>query len=170
MVIDVNTKIARLIMQSAEALETIVNISPKFDKLRNPIVRKLMAGRTSIWTASKIAGVSVGDFFLNLKKLGFTIDNRSIPEENVKKELPAFFDNVRKDQVTELDVRSFVAAGNDPLPEIMQNVNRLQPGEVLKVTNSFYPRPLIVELETQGFSCFTDIIDDNLVEAYFCKN
>src|SRR6187402_3333676 len=119
MVIDVNTKIARIIMQSAEALETIVNISPKFDKLRNPIVRKLMAGRTSIWTASKIAGISVADFFLNLKQLGFTIDNRSVPEENGKKELPSFFDNVRKDQVTELDVRPFVAAGNDPLPEIM---------------------------------------------------
>jgi len=170
MVIDVNTKIARIIMQSAEALETIVNISPKFDKLRNPIVRKLMAGRTSIWTASKIAGISVADFFLNLKHLGFTIDNRSVPEETGKKELPSFFDNVRKDQVTELDVRPFVAAGNDPLPEIMQNANRLQPGEVLKVTNSFYPRPLIVELEIKGFSCFTDIIDDNLVEAYFCKN
>src|SRR6187431_67614 len=133
MVIDVNTKIAGILKQSADALDAIVSISPKFEKLRNPILRKLMAGRTSIAMASKIAGVSVSDFFIKLKPLGFEIDTNSLPEENERKALPAFFNNIRKDQVTELDVRPIIAAGNDPLAEIIQKIKMLQPGQVLKI-------------------------------------
>lgn len=169
MVIDVNTKIAGILKQSADALEAIVSISPKFEKLRNPILRKLMAGRTSIATASKMGGCSVSDFFVKLKPLGFEIDNRSLPEENEKRQLPAFFNNVRKDQVTELDVRPLIAAGNDPLAEIVQKIKRLEAGQVLKIINSFYPQPLILLLEKQGFESFADTIDDNLVETYFYK-
>ncbi len=169
MVIDVNTKIAGILKQSADALDAIVSISPKFEKLRNPILRKLMAGRTSISMASKIAGVSVSDFFIKLKPLGFEIDTNSLPEENEKKALPTFFNNIRKDQVTELDVRPIITAGNDPLAEIIQKIKTLQPGQVLKIVNSFYPQPLILLLEKQGFESYADTIDDNLVETYFYK-
>ena len=169
MVIDINTKLAGILKQSADALEAIVSISPKFEKLRNPILRKLMAGRTSIGTASKIGGCTAGDFFVKLKPLGFEIDSRLLPEENEKKQLPSFFNNVRKDQVTELDVRPLIAAGNDPLPGIMQHIKALNPGHLLKITNSFYPQPLILLLEKQGFESFADTIDDNLVETYFYK-
>lgn len=48
MTITVNTKIAALIKQHPDALESIVKIHPKFEKLRNPLLRKIMAGRTSI--------------------------------------------------------------------------------------------------------------------------
>ncbi|HJV20020.1 MAG TPA: DUF1858 domain-containing protein [Sediminibacterium sp.] len=48
MKINVNTKIAILLKQHPEALEAIVRVSPKFNKLRNPILRKVIAGRTSI--------------------------------------------------------------------------------------------------------------------------
>ncbi|MBK7558869.1 MAG: DUF1858 domain-containing protein [Chitinophagaceae bacterium] len=61
--INANTKIASLIRLHPDALETIVSISPKFTKLRNPILRKVIAGRTSISMASRIGGCSVEDFF-----------------------------------------------------------------------------------------------------------
>ena len=48
-------KIAALLKQHPDALETIVTLSPDFKKLK-PILRKLMAGRTSIAMASKIGG------------------------------------------------------------------------------------------------------------------
>ena len=72
--INANTKIAALIKQHPDALETIVGISPKFTKLRNPILRKVIAGRTSIAMASKLGGCSIDDFFNKLQPLGFEID------------------------------------------------------------------------------------------------
>ena len=79
--INANTKIAFLIKQHPDALDAIVSLSPKFEKLRNPILRKLMAGRASIAMASKIGGCSVSDFFVKLKDLGFEVEKNGQPEK-----------------------------------------------------------------------------------------
>ncbi|HRU18311.1 MAG TPA: DUF1858 domain-containing protein, partial [Bacteroidia bacterium] len=75
MTINANTKIATILKQHPDALDVIVSISPKFEKLRNPLLRKIMAGRTSLAIASKIGGCSVNDFFVKLQPLGFEIDS-----------------------------------------------------------------------------------------------
>ncbi|HSB94019.1 MAG TPA: DUF1858 domain-containing protein, partial [Flavitalea sp.] len=79
MFINADTKLASIIKEKAEALDAIISISPKFEKLRNPFLRKLMAGRTSIATASRIGGCQPSDFFTKLGALGFDIDNSKSP-------------------------------------------------------------------------------------------
>jgi hypothetical protein len=75
MQINSKTKIADLLKFHPDALEAIITLSPDFKKLRNPVLRKLMAGRTSIGMASKIGGCKPEDFFEILKPLGFVSDN-----------------------------------------------------------------------------------------------
>ncbi len=169
MVINAHTKIAGLLKERADALDAIISISPKFEKLRNPLLRKLMAGRTSIAMASKIGGCSVTDFFSKLKPLGFEIDNNVLPVSKGKKRLPAFLNNMQKEQLTELDVRPVIASGKDPLSLIIQKIKWLKPEQVLKIVNSFYPQPLMLLLEKQGFESYADVINDDLVETYFHK-
>ena len=67
--ISAHTKIATILKQHPGALEAIVAISPRFEKLRNPVVRKLMAGRATIAMASKIGGCTVNDFYKKLQIL-----------------------------------------------------------------------------------------------------
>ena len=64
--INANTKIGALLKESPDALEAIISISPKFNKLRNPFLRKVMASRATINMASKVGGCSVNDFFEKL--------------------------------------------------------------------------------------------------------
>ncbi|HRF19059.1 MAG TPA: DUF1858 domain-containing protein, partial [Chitinophagaceae bacterium] len=66
MIINANTKIATVLKAHPGALEAIISISPKFQKLRNPILRKLMAGRTSLAMASKVGGCTINEFFEKL--------------------------------------------------------------------------------------------------------
>jgi len=167
--INVNTKIATILKQHPDALEAIVSISPKFEKLRNPILRKLMAGRASIAMASKIGGCSVNTFFEKLKPLGFEIDVSAMPVRGEKKEVPDFIASLKKEQVVELDVRPVIASGKDPLNIITEKVKSIKAGQVLKIINSFEPVPLILLLEKQGFVVYADVINDNLVETYFYK-
>ena len=169
MTITVNTKIATLIKQHPDALESIIKIHPKFEKLRNPLLRKLMAARTSISMASKISGCSVDDFFRQLKPLGFEIDATAEATANGVKQIPDFILFIKKHEVIHLDVRSAIASGKDPLSLITQKVKTVQPGQILKIVNSFYPEPLILLLGKQGFTAYADVIDDNLVETYFYK-
>ena len=169
MIINANTKIATILKHNAEALEAIISITPKFEKLRNPLLRKLMAGRTSIAMASKISGCGLEAFFTKLQPLGFEIDKVSEPVNDVKPHLPAFFNALKPEQISELDVRPIIEAGEDPLSVIIKKVKSIQPGNALKIINSFEPTPLLSLLQKQGFEYYVDKIDDNEVDTYFFR-
>ncbi|HNE51319.1 MAG TPA: DUF2249 domain-containing protein [Chitinophagales bacterium] len=172
MLINEQTKIAALLKQHPDALETIVTLSPDFKKLRNPILRKLMAGRTSIAMASKIGGCKPEDFFKALAPLGFEIDktsptaNQQLPEN---KPMPDYLKTMKPEQILNFDVRSMLAEGNDPLKQIQQKIKALRENEVLLITNNFEPVPLIKLLEKQGFESYVKFIDEDTIETYFYR-
>lgn len=168
MTINANTKIAVLLKQNAKALDAIVSISPRFEKLRNPLLRKVMAGRTSLAAASKFGGCTIEDFYQKLEPLGFKIDRQTKTIEQAKP-LPHFITSLTKEQLVDLDVRPVLAAGKDPLNLIMEKIKTIQPGQVLKIINTFEPVPLILMLEKKGFETYVDVIAKDHVETYFYK-
>jgi uncharacterized protein (DUF2249 family) len=170
MIINSDTKIAAILKQNPAALDAIVSITPKFEKLRNPLLRKLMAGRTSIGMASKISGCCVTDFFKKLEPLGFEIDNTTMNVENEEKpSLPSFFKSLKPGQIKEFDVRPIIDGGEDPLKLIIKKIKSIQTGEALKIINSFEPTPLILLLKKQGFESYVNKIEDQLIETYFYR-
>jgi len=169
--INANTKIATLLKENPDALEAIISISSKFNKLRNPLLRKLMAARTSINMASKVGGCTVNEFFEKMESLGFVIANQNIADDNAEqRSVPEFVQKVKMADTVVLDVRTEIDSGIDPLNLILNAVKQLQTGQVLKLVNSFEPVPLILLLEKQGFESYAETINDDLVHTFFHKN
>ena len=169
MIINEKTKIAALLKRNPNALEAIVSLSPDFEKLRNPILRKLMAPRASIAMAAKIGGCTPQDFFDKLRPLGFEGD-ASVKEDSApRRPLPPLLQAIAEDQLVVLDVRPVLAGGKDPLNLIMQTVKGLKAGQVLKIVNTFEPTPLIGVLKKQGFDSYVDVVGEKLVETWFYK-
>jgi uncharacterized protein (DUF2249 family) len=170
MIINSNTKISKILKQNSDALEAIISITPKFEKLRNSLLRKLIAARTSIGMASNIAGVSVETFFEKLAPLGFEPDRETEPESDTKQpKRPAYFNSLKPEQMIEFDVRPIINAGEDPLSSIVKKVKSIPQNSALKIINSFEPTPLISLLKKQGFDSFVNNVDDKTVETYFYK-
>jgi uncharacterized protein (DUF2249 family) len=169
MTINANTKISALLKQHPDALEAIVSISPKFIKLRNPFLRKLMAGRTTIAMASRLGGCSVNDFFSRLQPLGFEIDSETKEISTEKNSAPDFLRNIGQKNIIDLDVRPVIQSGKDPLTDILQKVKQLQPGQVLRIINTFEPTPLMHLLGKQGFESYAETIKPELIHTYFYK-
>ncbi len=171
MVINSDTKIAAILKQHPDALEAIISIDQKFGKLRNPLLRKLMAGRTSIAMASKIAGCRIEDFFSKLKPLGFVPANNNKKEEInlISMESKEFLKMVNPEMIVDLDVRPVLAGGTDPFHIIMDSVNNLKEGQVLRIINTFAPMPLVSVLGKKGFESYIDQVELQLVHAYFYK-
>lgn len=168
--INANTKIATLLKAHPDALETIISISPAFNKLRNPLLRKIMAGRASISMASKIGGCSADDFFKKLEPLGFIIDRQTAAHETaVTNRIPEFFKNIKPEQLVVLDVRPFIETGKDPFTVILESIKTIKHHQVLKLINSFEPVPLIQLLSKQGFEYYVETVDDNTIVTYFHK-
>jgi uncharacterized protein (DUF2249 family) len=169
MIINTNTKIAAIIKEHPGALDAIVSISPKFEKLRNPMLRKLMAGRTSVAMASRIGGCKADDFFAKLQPLGFEIDRVPAAVVVEKNGVPDFILSLQPEEIAVLDVRPVIAAGEDPLQIILQEVKALRANQVLKIVNTFEPTPLMMLLQKQGFESYADVVSDDLIETYFYK-
>ncbi len=169
--INANTKIAAILKAHPDALEAIIRISPAFNKLRNPILRKVMAVRATISMAAKIGGCKVEDFFHALQPLGFNIetDFPPEPEDNMETAQPDFMQNIRNLRVHELDVRPVIESGNDPLSIILKKTGEVKSGEILLLINSFVPTPLIHLLKTKGFTSYTKTISPDLYHTWFHK-
>lgn len=167
--IDANSKIGKIIKANPDALEAIVSIDPKLEKLRNPILRKILANRTSIAMASKMVGHSVDEFFAKLKPLGFEADAEVTPVETEPRDVPAFVAEITKDQIIDFDVRALLTSGQDPLSLILEKIKTIQAGQALKIINTFEPIPLVKMLEKKGFIIHIDKVAEDLVETYFYK-
>jgi uncharacterized protein (DUF2249 family) len=169
MVINSKTKIAVILKHHPDALDAIVRISPTFEKLRNPFLRKIMAGRTSIESASKIAKCSIEDFFKELEPLGFEIERKNVSAVEVKSSIPDFVLNSNKKNTVTLDVRPILTSGDDPLAIIMSHIKELEINQVLKIINTFEPTPLIKLLEKKGIESYTNFVDENTCETFLLK-
>lgn len=168
--INEHTKIASLIKMNEAALEAIISISPKFEKLRNPILRKLMANRASIKMACLIASCDIESFFKVLRPLGFVCSYSNEEEnKNNTKPIPEFIKETTKENLIELDVRPILNGGNDPLNEILKVINTLDNKMVLKIINTFEPIPLIELLKKQGFEHYVEKFSDDQINTYFKK-
>jgi uncharacterized protein (DUF2249 family) len=169
MKISVNTKISALFKQNPASLDAIVAINSKFEKLKNPILRKLMAGRTSIAQAAKIGNVPIKDFFKALVPLGFETDERepAVAENNATSDRPAFLQHITPGRIQELDVRPVLERGDDPLQLIMKAIHTLPTDHALKLINSFEPTPLVVLLKKKGYGYWHEWISEKTIHCYF---
>lgn len=169
MKINASTKIAALLKHHPDALEAIVGIAPQFSKLRNPMLRKLLAGRTSIAMASKVGGCKITEFFEQLRPLGFEVEGLETAEKNVEVPMPGFLRNIEMDKIQALDVRPILDADKDPLKQLLELLRNLKEGHVLKVINTFEPSPLIALVEKKGFLSYVKVEEPEAIVTYFYK-
>lgn len=181
MKISKDTKISQLIKANPEAIEVIASINKQFRKLRNPVLRKLLAPRVSIADAAKIGGSSVEEFLKKLQAIGFEIEQsaENIEANNIhKQEQPETkekqFKNMKisdfdPKKIVTLDVRPTIESGQDPFKDILKAIKLLAVDGVLEVVNSFEPVPMINHLRDKGFEAQTERDDLGLVHTYFFK-
>ncbi|MBP6687901.1 MAG: DUF2249 domain-containing protein [Lacibacter sp.] len=167
MKINAHTRIKTLLDHDQDrVMEQLIKLNSNFSKLRNPILRNLLARRVTIADACKVAKCKMEDFLDSMQQIGFII------EETVTTPLltkPNTIDLTHKTRVMELDARSYLEQKKDPLKEILGMANRMGIGDRLKVINSFEPVPLISLLTDKGFLNQTQYIAEDVVVTWFEK-
>ena len=141
-----NTRISAVLKANPQALDAIVSLNPAFEKLRNPLLRKLLAPRVTIAEAAKIGDVELPDFLKELRNIGFKIEQENPVE--------SFYNDVSKNDLPQakitLDANEFLKKGEDPLRAIQKAVQSLGNGETLLVTANFKPAPLARLMQENG--------------------
>ncbi len=165
--INKNTKIAVLIKKDKKAIDVLTKVSSKFERLRNPILRKLLAGRTTIGHAASIGKCKVEEIAEALEPLGFEFQKLKEEEQIKKMPVPDFVKRLKEADCETLDVREDIEAGRDPLKLIMKVIKKLPDDKILKIINSFEPTPLINVLGKRGYESYIETISPEEVHAFF---
>ncbi|MCK6648448.1 MAG: DUF2249 domain-containing protein [Bacteroidia bacterium] len=163
------TKISEIINENKEAINAIASINSHFLKLKNPILRKILASRVTLADAAKIGGVQIEQMYKVLEEIGFVIDDSKSfaevkPDGNTYEHL---FKEVDMKNIFELDVREMIAAGKDPFNVIMNALKDLPTHRTLKLVNTFEPLPLINILKKKGYAYYTIKEAESLFITYF---
>lgn len=170
MKINSKTKISVLIRENPDSIEAIASVNPHFNKLKNPLLRGILASRTSIGDAARIGKCDIEVLFQSLAKIGFEIENSTGVNETKKDSSvnSDLLNALKLSMVVSLDVRPTLARGEDPFSEIMGNLAKLHSGYALEVINTFEPTPLIKIANSKGYASMVETKGD-VVYTYFLK-
>lgn len=171
MKINGQTKISVIIKHNEGAIDAIAAINRHFHKLRNPILRKILAARISIEDAARIGKCEVIEILQKLSAIGFEIETRtqfSNEEKSITKYNTEVMQAINSGKLKSLDVRPVLEKGTDPFSHIMEALKKLPDGYVLEVINSFEPTPLIKILNKKGYASMIKTTED-VVQTYFIK-
>lgn len=161
MEIHLQTKIADLLTSYPDLERVLIDLSPAFSKLRNPVLRRTIAKITSIQQAAKIAGISPSLMVNTLRKEA-GLSNIEIEEDEQQEGPPIWFN---KDNISiRFDASPIINSGKSPLSEILRLSKELKEGEIMELSAPFRPEPIMDKLKSDGFKvCFYE------GKSYFMK-
>ena len=147
-------KISEVLKKYPELLDELVGLSPAFEKLRNPVMRRVQSRLVTVSQAAGIAGLDPARVTRQLNQAAGitppdTAENGAAPDA-APAAPPAWVGAVPV--ATELDVRPLMERGEEPFRVIMSAAREVPAGEALRLIVGFEPLPLYDALAKQGFS------------------
>lgn len=167
LIITPKTKVLQLIETYPKLEDVLISYVPAFKKLKNPILRKTVAKIASLQQAASIGNVKVGDLINHLRKeVGQDLFlDESENEYNYKK--PKWFKERNIKQ--EFDIREMLAAGEQPVNQVITDLNKLSSKSISKLTAPFLPAPVIDKASSLKLEHWIVKEQEELFKVYFYK-
>lgn len=153
--ITLNTKVAALLEAYPQLEDKLVELSPAFSKLRNPVLRRTIARVTSLQQAAGVAGISPALLVQKLREaagLTATVDEAEYNRDETDAQ-PGWFDETKV--TVRYDARPVIESGESPMQHILKLASGLEKGEILEIITPFRPVPIIDILKAKGFSSWS---------------
>ena len=161
-----DSKIGDLLQRWPELEDVLVDLSPHFRALRNPVLRRTVAKVATLRQVSAVSGVALGVLVERLRA-GAGLAAAPVAEDGVPiaAERPAWA--VEREVTRTHDARAAIEAGEHPMPRVMADLAALAGGEVYALVTPFVPAPLVDLARGKGFLGFSVTEGEGLVRTYF---
>jgi hypothetical protein len=128
-----------------------MEMSPAFEKLKNPILRKTITRVATLQQVAIVGGLNVDEMVNRLRKeVGQSVGKADSPDfEYLSVDSPDWFDKAKI--VKRLDASPIINSGGSPMNEILHQTNLLKPGEIFELQTPFIPAPIIDMLKGKGY-------------------
>lgn len=161
-----DSKLADLLARWPELEDVLLEISPHFKALKNPVLRRTVAKVATLRQVSTVSGVPLGVLVSRLRA-GAGLAPVAIAEDEggATPERPAWAD--ARHVTRTHDARAAIEAGEHPMPRVMADLAALGDGEVYALVTPFVPAPLVDLARGKGFESHSASEGDAVVCTYF---
>lgn len=141
-------------------VDYVVSLNPRdFERLRNPLMRRLMAPRITLGRVATMAGVPVAELLDHIGALGDVAveyeERHPLPQS--PQEPPPWLTTLNTGEIRTIDLLPLDdELAGDPMLPVAKGVKSLSPGETLLVKHRWEPQPLYdVWHKTGGIEWFS---------------
>lgn len=165
--INLQTKVAEMLDHYPQLEVVLLELSPSFAKLKNPILRRTIAKEATLKQISEIAGLNPGEIIAALRKgANLCPSDMNIAESNNFTSRPEW---VSEEAVVEtFDIHPILNENKSPMKQIIDKAGLLEEGQILKLITPFVPAPIIDILQTKEYNCWSQQNND-IIETYIIK-
>jgi hypothetical protein len=151
LIISPKTKIGELLEAYPQLEEVLIEMSPVFAKLKNPVLRRTVAKVATIQQISVVGGIPLNDIINRLRKETGQLASgeEAISTDSVNSAPPEWYDE--KKIADRFDATPVINAGGSPMAEVLRKAQALNTGEIFELQTPFIPAPIIDMLKGKGF-------------------
>jgi hypothetical protein len=167
LIITPKTKVLELIETFPLLEDVLIEYVAVFEKLKNPILRKTVAKITSLQQAAAIGGVKVEDLINRLRKeVGQELYSGKADKKYIIQK-PDWF--TEKNVIEGLNASDMLAAGEQPVNQVIADLNQLDTGKIYKLIAPFITAPIIDKATSLGLKYWVDKKSAEEFHIYFTK-
>ncbi len=145
-----DTKIGTLLDHYPELETILMELSPKFEKLKNPVLRKTVAKVANLRQIAKVGNLSLPELINTLRRAAGIAELTL--NENTPNSTPLKKQSYSGEIAETLDIREQINAGEQPISIVMEKLTSLPSGKTLELIAPFEPAPLIDLAKAKGFA------------------
>jgi hypothetical protein len=167
-IISPKTKVGELLEAYPELEKVLISMSPAFEKLKNPILRKTVARVATLQQVSIVGGVNIEEMIRRLRREAGQDFSETDSDSNEDKpeEKPEW---LKMSGITHrFDATSTINSGESPMKEIIHQAGMLKTGEIFELQTPFIPAPIIDMLKSKGYKIHTIVNNSNIL-TYISK-
>ncbi|WP_457599495.1 DUF1858 domain-containing protein [Hydrogenimonas sp.] len=148
------TKVHDLLEAYPQLEAFLIDLNPKYRKLKNPILRRTVAKIATLTQVAKIGGYGVTELVNLLRKeVGQPPMEAEEAPERTEEEAPPLW--LSEEPATILDANALLDEEKNPLAETAKALRSLESGEILLIESDFLPAPLIDTFKEQGHEVYS---------------
>ena len=158
-----DSKVGELLERWPALEAVLLDLSPHFAALRNPVLRRTIAKVATLRHVASVGGVPLG-VLLEKLRAGAGLPRLALDEDVEGSVRPAWADG---SAVTSThDAREEIESGVHPMARVLADLGRLGDGEVHALVTPFVPAPLLDLAREKTFESFS-VREGGLVRTFF---
>jgi len=166
LIITPKTRVGELLDVYPELESVLLELSPAFKKLKNPVLRKTVGKVATLQQAAALGNISVTEVINILRmEVGQQLFDGVESGDEINYEKSEWFDPGKVS--VSFDATPLINSGENPMLEVLAHLEKTNSGEIFLLTTPFVPAPIIELISKKGYSHYCQKSDQGSCSTYF---